>query len=114
RTLYAEKLVNAGLLTQVQADDMVNNYRAALDRGEHVAHGLVSEPDRSLFVDWTPYIGHDWTAPGDTGFDLKQLQAVAYKMCEVPDGIVLQKQVEKIYEDRRKMAGGALPLNWGM
>ena len=26
----------------------------------------------------------------------------------------MQRQVAKIYDDRRKMAGGALPLNWGM
>lgn len=114
RTLYAEKLVAANLLSQAAADDLTTNYRAALDRGEHVASGLVSEPDRTLFVDWTPYIGHDWVAPANTGYELKALQAAANKMCEIPDGIVLQKQVEKIYEDRRKMAGGALPLNWGM
>jgi 2-oxoglutarate dehydrogenase E1 component len=114
RTLYADTLVAGGLLSQVAADEMTTNYRAALDRGEHVASGLVSEPDRSLFVDWSAYIGHDWTAAGDTSFDLKTLQSVAHKMCEVPDGVVMQKQVEKIYEDRRKMAGGALPLNWGM
>ncbi len=114
RTLYAEKLVAESVLTQAAADEMTTNYRAALDRGEHVASGLVSEPDRSLFVDWTPYIGHDWETPANTGFDLKGLQTVASKMCEIPDGFVVQKQVEKIYEDRRKMAGGALPLNWGM
>jgi 2-oxoglutarate dehydrogenase E1 component len=114
RTLYAEKLVTEGLITQPAADAMTTHYRAALDRGEHVASGLVNEPDRSLFVDWSPYIGHNWETPANTGYDLKALQAAAHKMCEIPDGIVLQKQVEKIYEDRRKMAGGALSLNWGM
>ncbi len=114
RTLYADKLVAENLLTQAAADDLTTNYRAALDRGEHVASGLVSEPDRTLFVDWTPYIGHDWVTPANTGYELKALQSAAHKMCEMPDGVVLQKQVEKIYEDRRKMAGGALPLNWGM
>lgn len=114
RTLYAEKLVAAGVLTQTAADEMTTNYRAALDRGELVANDLVSEPDRTLFVDWSPYIGHDWMAAGDTRLDLKTLQSIAHKMCEIPDGIVVQKQVEKIYEDRRKMASGALPLNWGM
>ena len=114
RTLYADKLVAENLLSQSSADDMTTVYRAALDRGENVASGLVSEPDRSLFVDWTPYIGHDWETPATTGCELKTLQAAANKMCEIPDGIVLQKQVEKIYEDRRKMAAGALPLNWGM
>ncbi len=114
RTLYAEKLVAANLLSQTAADELTTNYRAALDRGEHVASGLVSEPDRSLFVDWSPYIGHDWLTPAKTGMDLKALQSVANKMLEIPEGIVIQKQVEKIYEDRRKMAGGALALNWGM
>lgn len=114
RTLYADSLVAQGLLTQAAADEMTTTYRAALDRGEHVASGLVSEPDRSLFVDWTPYIGHDWETPANTGYELKALQAIANKMCEIPDGILVQKQVEKIYEDRRKMAAGALPLNWGM
>src|SRR5690606_1576680 len=103
-----------GVLTQEQADAMADEYRAALDRGEHVVSGLVSEPDRSLFVDWTPYIGHDWTAAADTSYDLKELQELGQKICEIPDGIVVQRQVAKIYEDRIKMAGGGLPINWGM
>jgi 2-oxoglutarate dehydrogenase E1 component len=114
RTLYADKLIAENLLTQAAADEMTTVYRAALDRGDNVASGLVTEPDRSLFVDWSPYIGHDWETPATTGFELKALQSAANKMCEIPDGILLQKQVEKIYEDRRKMAAGALPLNWGM
>jgi 2-oxoglutarate dehydrogenase E1 component len=56
RTLYAEKLVEEGLLTQADADAMVTTYRGALDRGETVASGLVREPDKSLFVDWSPYL----------------------------------------------------------
>ncbi|WP_027330810.1 2-oxoglutarate dehydrogenase E1 component [Marinimicrobium agarilyticum] len=114
RALYADKLIEAGIIKAEDADEMMNKYRAALDRGENVADGLVSEPDSSLFVDWSPYIGHDWNTPGDTSFDLKRLQELGHKMCEIPDGVVVQKQVGKIYDDRRKMAGGALPINWGM
>ncbi len=114
RALYADKLIEAGIIKAEDAEEMMNKYRAALDRGESVADGLVSEPDSSLFVDWSPYIGHDWNTPGDTSFDLKRLQELGHKMCEIPDGVVVQKQVGKIYDDRRKMAGGALPINWGM
>lgn len=114
RTLYAEQLVGEGVLTQERSDKLAENYRAALDRGEHVARGLVSEPDRSLFVDWSPYIGHDWLTPCDTTYPLKELQALAENISHIPDGIQVQKQVAKIYDDRRKMAGGALPINWGM
>ncbi len=114
RTQYAEQLVAESVMTQEEAATMATEYRAALDRGEHVAHGLVSEPDKSMFVDWAPYLGHDWVAEGDTSFPLKDLQDVAHKMCEVPDGIKVQRQVQKIYEDRNKMASGSLPINWGM
>jgi len=114
RALYADTLVEAGVVTADKAQALMDDYRAALDRGESVASGLVTEPDSSLFVDWSPYIGHDWNTPGDTSFDLKRLQELGHKMCAIPDGIMVQKQVSKIYEDRRKMAGGALPINWGM
>ncbi|GAB3098780.1 2-oxoglutarate dehydrogenase E1 component [Aestuariicella hydrocarbonica] len=114
RTLLAEKMVTEGVVTQAEADQMTNDYRAALDRGEHVAKGLVTEPDQSLFVDWGPYIGHGWKTPADTGYDLKALQELAQKMCDIPDGIQVQRQVKKIYDDRRKMANGAMPINWGM
>lgn len=114
RTLYAEKLVADGVVTQAEADQMTNDYRAALDRGEHVAKGLVTAPDKSMFVDWSPYIGHHWQTPADTGYDLIALQELAHKTCEIPDGIQVQRQVQKIYDDRRKMASGAMPINWGM
>ena len=114
RTLYADKLVAEGVLAQQDSSQMANNYRAALDRGEHVADGLVTQPDASLFVDWAPYLGHDWVHPADTGYDLKKLQDIAHKTCAIPDGIQVQRQVQKIYEDRDKMASGSLPINWGM
>jgi 2-oxoglutarate dehydrogenase E1 component len=114
RSLYADKLVQEGVLTRSFADKMSDDYRASLDRGEFVVHNLVREPDTSLFVDWDPYLDHDWRMPAETSIDLTKLQAVAAKICAVPDGIQVQRQVAKIYDDRRKMAGGALPLNWGM
>jgi 2-oxoglutarate dehydrogenase E1 component len=34
-------------------------------------------------------------------------------MSMLPDGFVLQRQVQKIYEDRRLMSAAATPVNWG-
>lgn len=114
RTLYAEQLVAEGVITEQEGKDLADGYRAALDRGEHVARGLVSEPDSSLFVDWSPYIGHDWQTPYVTEYPLKELQELAEQISHIPDGVQVQRQVAKIYDDRRKMAGGAVPINWGM
>jgi len=114
RTLYSEKLVQEGVVSQEESDQITDVYRASLDRGDHVVSGLVSEPDASLFVDWSPYIGHDWTEYADTGYPIKELQELGQKFCDIPDGVRVQRQVSKIYDDRRKMVGGALPINWGM
>jgi len=114
RTLYAQKLVAEGVVEQDQANNMANEYRASLDNGDFVVHNLVREPDTGLFVNWEPYLDHDWRTPANTGIDLKVLQDVAARITNIPDGIHVQRQVAKIYDDRRKMAGGALPLNWGM
>ena len=114
RTLYAQKLVTEGVLEQDQANEMANEYRTSLDNGDFVVHNLVREPDTSLFVNWEPYLDHAWRTPAKTGIDLKVLQDTAAQITSIPDGVQVQRQVAKIYDDRRKMAGGALPLNWGM
>ncbi|MCL6271130.1 2-oxoglutarate dehydrogenase E1 component [Sansalvadorimonas sp. 2012CJ34-2] len=114
RTLYASHLVEQGVMSPEQSEDMVEDYRNNLETGQHVAKSLVREPNTKLYVDWSPYVNHKWTARHDTRVAVGVLQELGQKMCEVPEGFALQRQVGKIYDDRRKMAAGALPINWGM
>ncbi|MGV6395435.1 2-oxoglutarate dehydrogenase E1 component [Pseudomonas caspiana] len=113
RELYAEKLTKAGVLDDARVQGKIDDYRNALDNGLHVVKSLVKEPNKELFVDWRPYLGHAWTARHDTRFDLKTLQELSAKLMELPEGFVVQRQVQKIYEDRQKMQAGGLPINWG-
>ncbi|CAM3448274.1 2-oxoglutarate dehydrogenase E1 component [Halomonas lysinitropha] len=113
RARYIERLIGEGLLGDDDAKAMMEKYRDDLMAGNHVANALVQKPNKSLFVDWTPYLGHEWTGHADTTVDMKLLQRLAGKMCEVPDGVEVQRQVAKIYEDRRKMQAGGLAANWG-
>lgn len=113
RDLYAQKLINEGSLDAAADKALVDSYRNALDNGEHVVKALVKEPNQELFVNWAPYLGHEWTARHDTRVALATLQALGQQLCDIPEGLVLQRQVSKIVDDRRKMAAGALPINWG-
>ncbi|MCJ8168985.1 2-oxoglutarate dehydrogenase E1 component [Atopomonas sediminilitoris] len=113
RELYADALIAEGSQSKEEVQTKLDDYRNALDNGQHVVKSLVKEPNSELFVDWRPYLGHEWTAYHDTRFDLKTLQDLSQRLLKTPEGFVVQRQVSKIMEDRQKMTAGALPINWG-
>ena len=113
RALYAGRLADEGTISPGDADALAENYRISLDSGEHVAKSLVHEPNEELFVDWLPYLGHEWTTPADTRVDLARLQELARKVNTVPDGFALHRQLQRLLDDRKRMSAGAAPINWG-
>lgn len=113
RELYADSLIQSARLDAERVQAKIDEYRNALDNGQHVVKSLVKEPNEELFVDWRPYLGHAWTARHDTRCELKTLQDLAGKLLHLPEGLVLQRQVAKVLEDRAKMTAGAMPINWG-
>jgi 2-oxoglutarate dehydrogenase E1 component len=113
RALYAEKLGAQNIVTAVDADLMNAAFRAELDTGEHVVKSLVKEPSVELFVDWSPYLGHDWSPNYNTSIPFASLKALAKKLIGIPNGFTLQRQVKKIFDDRSKMAEGEISVDWG-
>lgn len=113
RSIYSNKLIDEGFVTQEQSKKLEDDYRAALDNGEHVTRSLVLEPNSKMYVDWAPYLGHKWTARAKTGVAMTTIQRIGKKLTTSPEGFPIQRQVQKIIEDRNKMNQGALPLNWG-
>ncbi|GAA0323352.1 2-oxoglutarate dehydrogenase E1 component [Psychrobacter aestuarii] len=113
RALYAQKLIAEGVLTKEVETEYEDNYRESLDRGEYVVNSLVLEPNSNLYVNWKPYLGHDLVDDWDTGVDIEKLKAYGRRMAEVPEGYKLQRQVQKVVEQRLAMQTGEEPLNWG-
>ncbi|AXQ24121.1 2-oxoglutarate dehydrogenase E1 component [Acinetobacter wuhouensis] len=113
RTLYADQLVQEKVLDRAAADALVEKYREDLEAGNHVANALVLEPNKKMFVDWSPYLGHDYTDEWDTRFPIERLKELGQKMRQLPEGFVMQRQVSKVIDDRLKMQTGEMPLNWG-
>ena len=113
RALYAQKLIDEGLLTETAVEEINSNYRRALDEGTHVVKSLVHAPNTALYVDWRPYIGHDADMKCDTTINLEHLKRLAHKLVEIPEGFTVNRQVAKVLESREAMANGEQPFDWG-
>lgn len=113
REIYAEKLIQENIVQQAEADELMKHYRDQLDAGQNVVQVLNNSNHKEYAVNWRPYRDKEWTAPGDTRVPLKTLQEIANKLDALPKDLVLQPQVAKVIEDRRKMTAGEIPINWG-
>jgi 2-oxoglutarate dehydrogenase E1 component len=113
RALYADKMIAQGIVTEAEVDELNSSYRSALDTGSHVVKSLIKEPNVEMFVDWNPYLGHTWSSNFNTSIKLESLQALAKKITTLPTNLTLHRQVQKISDDRSKMATGELAIDWG-
>ncbi|MCC7218542.1 MAG: 2-oxoglutarate dehydrogenase E1 component [Burkholderiales bacterium] len=114
RRLYADRLIAAGVVTADEANAMVSTYRAAMDRGQHTNKTVLSNYKSPFTIDWSSYVGGHWTDRVDTAVPLAKLTALGLRLTAVPDGFKLHPRAEKVLADRRAMAEGAQPLDWGM
>ncbi|MBM3344727.1 MAG: 2-oxoglutarate dehydrogenase E1 component [Betaproteobacteria bacterium] len=114
RKVYADRLAREDVLSEAEADVMVNTGRDALDHGYHTNQTILANFKPPFEIDWSPYKGAKWNENDDTRLPMETLQALARKLTEVPANFKLHPRVEKIMQDRRLMAEGKLPLDWGM
>ena len=114
RKLYAEQLIAQHVVASEEADQMVGAYRNAMDKGLHTNKTILSNYKPPFTVDWTAYKGHHWTEPVDTRFPLARLTGIGVGLATVPPDFKVHPRVEKVLADRKAMAEGGMPLDWGM
>jgi 2-oxoglutarate dehydrogenase complex dehydrogenase (E1) component-like enzyme len=85
-----------------------------MDKGYHTNNTILSNYKPAFAVDWSPYKNRGWTEPCDTRVPLKTLKALGRKVSEIPSDFKLHSRVEKVMAERRAMADGKQPLDWGM
>ncbi|MFD0738051.1 2-oxoglutarate dehydrogenase E1 component [Lysobacter koreensis] len=112
RELYADKLIAEGTLKAEDAQALVDTYRDKLDAGAVTTELVDVEPDE-FTIDWSKWLSGKATDPVDTRFDRKKLDALASAINAIPADVKLHARVAKIYDDRRKMAAGEQPGDWG-
>ncbi|MBN2573881.1 MAG: 2-oxoglutarate dehydrogenase E1 component [Deltaproteobacteria bacterium] len=111
--IYASVLEREGVLEPGRLAALANEYRDALKGGHQVAPGIVCPlPDRKPRI-FAEIRGNPWTAPADTSLPMADIRRLGSRLCDVPEDFELHPRVAKIIEDRRMMAAGAVPADWG-
>ncbi|GAB6049806.1 2-oxoglutarate dehydrogenase E1 component [Hydrogenophilus islandicus] len=113
RALYAERLVQEGVIPAEEPDAFISRYREALDRGELLYNPVVANVVRRHAVDWTPFLGQSYTDECDTAIPVTEVERLAERLTTIPEGFTLHPRVQKIIEDRKAMGRGEMPADWG-
>ncbi len=114
RKLYADKLVTQGTIGADVPDQMVKAFRAAMDEGVTTSDPVLTNYKSQYAVDWSPFLNRKWTDHADTAVPLAELKRLGQRITTIPPNFKVHPLVEKVIADRRAMAEGKAPLDWGM
>jgi 2-oxoglutarate dehydrogenase E1 component len=114
RKMYADKLAAQGTIALDAGDQLVAEYRAAMDAGKHTVDPVLTDFKNKYAVDWAPFLNKKWTDAADTAVPLTELKRLAQRITTVPENFKLHSLVEKVLADRATMGRGEMNLDWGM
>lgn len=114
RKFYADKLVAQGVLSEEEVDALVKEYRQLMEDGQRTVEPVLTDYKNKYATDWTPFLNAKWTDHADTGVPLAELTRIGERITQVPEGFTVHTLVNKLLNDRLKMARGEAPLDWGM
>lgn len=117
REIYAEKLVQEGVLESSEPANLLADYRKILEEGLDIVKRARNDIRHPFAQDWKPYLDESWDLESflstDTTVNKKELDALMIAITEVPEGHQLNPRVAKMMDDRRKMATGEQDMDWG-
>jgi len=114
RQLYADRLAQEGVIPAGGGDELVASCRQAFDGGHHTNQTILSNYKPPFEIDWSRYQGAKWNERDDTRLPVETLRMLGERITTVPGNFKLHPSVQRIIENRRLMAQGKLPLDWGM
>ncbi len=117
--VYADRLIAEGVVTEAEYKALTKTYRDRLEEGKPVGYPTIPAINDTYTKKWakflknSPKFGTENQKNPKTTVSLQEIKRVSEEMSVLPQGFTLHPRVQKIYEDRIKMAAGALPVDWG-
>jgi 2-oxoglutarate dehydrogenase E1 component len=113
RQIYADQLTKDGVIADGEANAIAEDYRRGLDEGKPQVPQALGLIGNKYTIDWSKYSSVDWFESVRTAIPLEQLRDLAARANAYPDGFVLNRQVLRIMDDRRRMTAGEVAADWG-
>ena len=111
--LHAQRLIDEGFTSREKVDEMIADYRRALEEGGAVALNVISGLEPSAARDWAGVQQGDVNITPGTAVEAERIQRLGERMLTLPEGFKLHSRVAKIMDNRRRMLAGEIPGDWG-
>jgi len=113
RNLYARKLVDRQIITPAGVEKLQDEYRDRLDRGEPVPRSSLGLIGDEFTVDWSPFVHVNWDDAVDTTISPATVAKLSSAITELPPDMKLHGRVQRIIDERARMAAGEIDMDWG-
>ena len=117
-TIYSQKLVNEGIISEKNIEEIENNYKESLDNKLES-----SKKDKNRVI--TPFMEYEWKGYArvkedfmlkdfKTNFNVSDLNHIATQITSLPPDKNFLRKTVKLISDRSKMFFDANKLDWAM
>ena len=111
--IYFNQLLSEAIVNDSDFEQIEKAYISKLNSGKPVC-SAVAPPSRSKYmVSYKPFMGTRWTHQVDTMITSATIKEIAVAVTTIPQGFTVHRAVEKILTDRKQMAIGKMPIDWG-
>ena len=113
--IYSKRLIDEGVVTATEVDEMRNRFRAHLDEEFKAADTF--RPNKADWLDgrWAG-LGQedDEERRGNTGVDIDVLKDVGRRITTIPVDLNVHKTVQRLLDRRREMVETGEGIDWAM
>ncbi|GGY43497.1 2-oxoglutarate dehydrogenase E1 component [Parvularcula lutaonensis] len=113
RELYADRLVQEGLVTEQEVEKEISDFRAFLE--SEFEKGKAYEPTKADWLDarWKGFRPpQDDERKGDTAVDVEKLRGIGEKLTYVPEGFTIHKTLGRILNAKKKTLETGKNIDW--
>lgn len=110
---YSNRLVQEGVLTKEELDGMLGKMEGILEGAYDAAKTFTPKVGDWLSSRWEGFKGPQQLARiKDTGVSRETLKEIGLKLCKVPEGFTLHKNLATLLRNREQMFTANKPLDW--